>query len=81
MSWFSPFQESLSRRTLEAKGGGINHLSFFVDDIDKETAKLVEKGFKVIASGRYEAGGGFTYFDTDQVRDVIFALIQRPEEI
>ena len=39
--------ESIQKEFLETRGEGINHLGFLVDDIEKETAKLVEKGFKV----------------------------------
>jgi len=67
--------ESIQKEFLESKGEGINHLGFFVDDIDKEVAKLVKKGFKVISSGRW-LGGGFAYFDTDKVGGVQTELIQ-----
>jgi len=68
--------ESVQKEFLETKGEGINHLGFFVDDIDKEVAKLVGKGFKVISSGKFVGGGGFAYFDTAKVGGVIFELIQ-----
>jgi len=64
---------------LESKGEGIHHVAFSVDDIDKETAKLVDKGLKVILSARRPTGGG-AYFDTRKVGGVIFELIQRPPE-
>ena len=63
---------------LETRGEGIQHLGFFVDDIDKDVAKLVEKGFKVISSGKFVGGGGFAYFDTGKVGGVLFELIQFP---
>ena len=72
--------ESIQKEFLEIKGEGINHLGFFVDDLKKETAKMVEKGFKVISSTRYAGGGGIAYFDTDKVGGVIFELIQPPPE-
>jgi len=72
--------ESVQKEFLESKGEGINHLGFFVDDIDKEVAKLVEKGFKVISNGKFVGGGGFAYFDTDKVGGVQFELIQWPPE-
>jgi len=61
---------------LDTKGEGINHLGFFIDDIEKETAKLEEKGFKVLCSSRFENGGGAVYFDIDRVGGVLFELIQ-----
>ena len=70
--------ESIQKEFLDTKGEGINHLGFFVDDIDKEVAKLVEKGFKVISSGKFVGGGGFAYFDTGKVGGVLFELIQFP---
>ena len=72
--------ESPWKEFLETKGEGINHLCFLVDDIDKETAKLEEKGFKVLWSSRFKNGGGAAYFDTAQVGGVILELIQWPPE-
>ena len=40
------FGNSLFSEFLETRGEGIHHLGFFVADIDKEIAKLEEKGFK-----------------------------------
>ena len=70
--------ESIQKEFLERHGEGINHLGFFVDDIDQEVAKLVEKGFKVIMSAKFVDGGGFAYLDTDKVGGVQFELIQWP---
>jgi len=70
--------KSVQREFLETKGEGINHLGFIVDDIDKEVAKLVEKGFEIISSGKFVGGGGFAYFDTGKVGGVLFELIQFP---
>ena len=72
--------ESIQKEFLERRGEGINHLSFAVDDLDKEVAKLAEKGFKVAFRGKFQEGGGFAYFDTDKVGGVIFALEQLPPE-
>ena len=69
---------SVQRERLEARGEGINHLGIFVVDLEKETAGLVEKGFKVISSGRFPGSGGFAYFDTDKVGGVQIELIQFP---
>jgi len=72
--------ESVQKESLDTKGEGISHLGFFVDDIDKEVAKLVGQGFKVISNGKFVGGGGFAYFDTDKVGGVQFELIQWPPE-
>jgi 4-hydroxyphenylpyruvate dioxygenase-like putative hemolysin len=70
--------ESIQKEFLEKCGEGINHLGFFVDDLDKEVAKLIAKGFEVISSGKFVGGGGFAYFNTDKVGGVMSELIQWP---
>jgi len=70
--------ESVQKKFLAEKGEGINHLGFFVDDLEKEVAKLVAKGFKVINSVKYVGGGGVAYLDTDRIGGICFELIQRP---
>ena len=70
--------ESVQKKSLKDRGEGIDHLGFFVDNIDEEVANLVKKGFKVISSGKLVGGGGFAFLDTDKVGGVFFELIQRP---
>jgi methylmalonyl-CoA/ethylmalonyl-CoA epimerase len=72
--------QSLQREFLERRGEGINHLGFYVDDLDKEVAKVMEKGFKPISTGKFPGGGGFAYFDTDKVGGVMFELIEWPPQ-
>ena len=72
--------ESLWREFLETRGEGINHLGFLVEDIDKEMAKLEEKGVKVLYSSKFQNGGGAAYFDTGKIGGVLLELIQRPPE-
>lgn len=69
----SPWKEFL-----ESKGEGVHHLGFLVDDIDKETAKLVEKGFVVVYRARFLKGGGAVYFDTGKIGGVLLELVQWP---
>ena len=73
--------DSFPKRFLESKGEGINHLAFSVDDIDKEMSRLIENGFTIIATAKFEGGGGFVYCGTDEVGGVIFELVQWPPEI
>jgi len=68
--------ESPQKEFLNSRGDGINHIAFSVDDLDKETDKLVTKGIKVIFSGKRQTGG-FAYFDTRKVGNVIIELIQQ----
>ena len=70
--------ESIQKEFLEKCGEGINHLGFFVDDLHKEVAELIKKGFEVISSAKFLGGGGFAYFNTNKIGGVIFELIQWP---
>ena len=72
--------ESLWKEFLDKRGEGINHLGFFVDDIEKEETKLADKGFQVLYSTRFQSGGGAAYFDSGKVGGVLFELIQWPPE-
>ena len=55
------------REFLETRGGGMHHLAFNVDDVDKEVAKLVEKGTVVIYSVRFQGGGVAAYLETSKL--------------
>lgn len=44
-----------------------------VDDLEKETAAMIEKGFPVVFSG-VGARGRFTYFDTRAVGKLMIEL-------
>jgi methylmalonyl-CoA/ethylmalonyl-CoA epimerase len=70
--------EGLWKTFLETKGEGIHHLAFCVDDIEKETATLEQKGFTVLYSSRFKHGGGAAYFDIDKVGEVIIELVKWP---
>lgn len=70
--------ESLWKEFLETKGEGINHLGFFVKDIDREEAKLVAQGVTVLYRSRFQNGGGAAYFDTKKIGGVLVELIQWP---
>jgi methylmalonyl-CoA/ethylmalonyl-CoA epimerase len=54
----SPYQEFL-----ESKGEGIQHLTFAVNDLDKEEAKFTAQGVEVTMSGRFQDVGGGDYLD------------------
>ena len=66
------YNESISRRA----DGIINNITFAVDDVDKETAKIVEKGGQVALSGKPKTGSAFTYFDTRKYGNIMVKLIQ-----
>jgi methylmalonyl-CoA/ethylmalonyl-CoA epimerase len=60
---------------LEKRGEGIHHIGFFVDGLDRETAKMAEKGFKITQSGETPEVR-WAYFDTDAVGGVVIELMQ-----
>ena len=61
---------------LEKKGEGIQHIGFFVDDMEQETAKMAEKGFKITQSGETPTVK-WAYFGTDAVGGVSIELMQK----
>jgi len=61
---------------LEKKGEGIQHIGFFVDNMEQETAKMAEKGFKITQSGETPTVK-WAYFGTDAVGGVSIELMQK----
>jgi len=59
------------------RGEGIIDLTFTVNDLEKETVRMVEKGVPVIFSGKPRNGGAFNYFDTrENGSAVMIKLVQ-----
>ena len=70
--------ESVHMQSLKTRGEGITHLAFIVNDIEKETASMIDKGFQVVSSMRYVEGGGIAHFDIAEAGGVNIELIQPP---
>ena len=70
--------KSIQMEFLETRGEGINHLGFFVEDLDREVARLVEQGLEPVMTLRFQGGGGVAYMDTGDVGGVLLELIQYP---
>ena len=71
--------ETVHKELLENTGEGIGHIAYAVDDLEKETAKLVEKGFPVILSIRPpgQTRRSAVYIDTrSRFSNLIIELIQ-----
>lgn len=68
--------ETVYNESLDKRGEGINSIAFTVDDLESETAKLVEKGVRVILSAKPETGDAFAYFDTREVGNTMVKLLQ-----
>ena len=64
---------------LETKGEGIQHLGFFVDDIDEAEAELATRGFKLVYRSRFTlpdgSAGGNAYVDTGQVGGFMIEVV------
>ncbi len=70
--------EGIYKESLDRRGEGIIDLTFTVDDLDRETARLVEKGVPVIFSGKPRTGNAFAYFDTrKEGGNAMIKLVQR----
>jgi methylmalonyl-CoA/ethylmalonyl-CoA epimerase len=70
--------ETVQQEFLNSRGEGVNHIAFYVDDLDKERDKLVEKGIPVVFSVR-DQNGYMAYFDARKVGNILIELIQPPK--
>jgi len=71
--------ETVHKELLESTGEGIGHIAYTVDDLEAETAKLVEKGFPVILSIKRsgQTRRSAVYIDTrSRFSNLIIELIQ-----
>jgi len=69
--------ETIYWEALNSRGEGINDIAFIVDDLEKETARLVKKGVSAALSGKPGTGGALAYFDTRQKGgNIMVKLIQ-----
>ena len=67
--------ESPWKEFLDSKGEGVQHLGFYVDDIETAVAKLVEKGASVMVTGKIRGRLAAAYVDLG-VGDIIVELMQ-----
>lgn len=66
---------------LDARGEGLHHLGFFVEDLDAAIREMQGKGFALLQSGRgfgVDGDGGYAYFETDGALGCIVEAIQMP---
>lgn len=71
-------EASLIKEFFESKGEGLHHIAFPVDDIDRETDKLVKKGFEVLFGQKF-GKGGCAFFDTGNVGGMFVELFCPPD--
>lgn len=63
---------------LRARGEGVFHLGFRVDDIDAAERTAREQGARISSRGRRADGSGFSYLDTGSELGVTLLLRQNP---
>jgi len=62
---------------LHSKGEGISHVCFYVDDLEVETAKLVEKGIPIVMTVTIENRDIMHYFDIHRFGGILLELLQK----
>ena len=72
-----PISECMQKRYLDNHGEGIQHYSFFVDDIDSVVEYMAKKGYKVVQRGWRPTKGGYAFFDTEEKCGFMLEIIQR----
>lgn len=72
--------ETVQKDFLDAKGEGLHHLLFRVNDLEGTLARFAEKGVKVLQQDRFVGGGGLAYMGTDEVGGIIMEVVQRPPD-
>ena len=71
--------ETVHKELLDSTGEGIGHIAYTVDNLEEETARMVERGFPIILSIRHagQAKPGAVYLDTrGKFSNLIVELIQ-----
>ncbi len=68
--------ETIHSKFLEKRGEGLHHLGFFVEDIEKELARIKKEGIEVLERGTVLGVVKFAYLDTKKVLGVVLELIQ-----
>jgi catechol 2,3-dioxygenase-like lactoylglutathione lyase family enzyme len=66
---------------LDARGEGLHHLGYFVDDLNAAIREMEAQGFTVLQSGRafgVDGDGGYAYFETDGALGCILEAIEMP---
>jgi len=71
--------ETVHKELLESSGEGVGHIAYTVDDLEAETAEMVEKGFPIILSIKPQGAAkrSAVYFDTrSKFSNLIIELMQ-----
>jgi len=66
---------------LTARGEGLHHLGYYVDDIDAAIDEMAANGYALLQSGRgfgVDGDGAYAYFDTEHDLGCIVEAIELP---
>jgi hypothetical protein len=69
-------KETIYGEFLSKVGEGAWSLDYTVDNLEKETSRLVYRGIKVVLSGKTKDGKSFACFDTRNIGNLMMKLIQ-----
>src|SRR4030042_998873 len=72
-----PLSDCMQKDFLDNHGEGIQHYSFFVDDIDEVVEYMAEKGYKVVQRGWRVKNGGYAFLDTEAKCGFLLGVIER----
>jgi catechol 2,3-dioxygenase-like lactoylglutathione lyase family enzyme len=67
--------ESPHQEFLDQKGEGIQHLGFFVDNLEQDVKHLTAEGSSILLTSQFKGGGGVAYLDLDAA-GLIVELVQ-----
>ena len=70
--------ESVHSNFLRTRGEGINHIGFEVDDIERETERMISSGFKLVYQGKFKPSGGMAYFESEIGESYYVEVVQWP---
>jgi methylmalonyl-CoA/ethylmalonyl-CoA epimerase len=72
---------SIYHEFIDAKGLGIHHLGFWVDEITDAVRSMERAGYEMIQSGSgygLDGDGGYAYFDTERELGIVIEAIEVP---
>jgi len=72
-----PISKCMQKDYLDTHDEGIQHYSFFVDDIDEVVKYMAKKGYKVVQRGWRPIKGGYAFFDTVESCGFMLEIIER----
>ena len=78
LEWLEPLPDSNMAKALENRGEGLHHMTFEVDDVDKEISRLAERGMELIdKKARPGFEGMVAFVHPKSVRGVLVELCQK----